>query len=245
LRPTATIATALLALSLHAHAAAGTPKPDPIEPVLGVWKWESPTPNGDTLDSTLNLSVTDGVLKGVVTARGMDSPATEIEFQNDTLRFKVVRERNKQKTYALYQGHFDGKILRGEFESNFGGQKRTRAWEAMREADFAARPPNLNGSWRYTFPGHSGQSFEPVLKLKQEGSTLTGSLQFNENSTAVTEGHLDGTNVWIKIVRSRDGKDFTSIYKGSVAGANIQGTIEVDWTGVPQTYPWQARHERR
>jgi hypothetical protein len=215
------------------------------KPFLGNWKWEISTPNSDSFENILKLAVADGAIVGTLVARGMESPVTDVRIEGDFIQFKVVRTRNNQRTFANYEGRLEGKVIRGKFESNFGGEKRTRDWEAMREADYAARPPNLNGSWRYSFPGHSGQVFEPLLRLKQDAKGITGTLQFNENSTPITEARLDGTNLWVKIVRERDGRSLTSIYKGGVSGNSIVGTLEVDWTGVPQTYKWEARRERR
>lgn len=231
-----------MSLALNAQLSAAD-----LQSFAGVWKWETVTPNGETRESTLRLRIDEGKLKGTLDGAGaMPLEIADAKLEESVLSFKVVRRRDGREQFASYQGHLDGKLIKGKVESNFfGGDVRRRDWEGMREADFAARPPNLNGEWRYSFPGHSGQAFEPVLKLKHDGSQITGTLQFNEHMAAITEARLEGNDLWIKIVRDRDGQPLVTVYTGKINGNQIEGNIEADWAGVRQQYRWQARRQRR
>jgi hypothetical protein len=98
------------------------------------------------------------------------------------------------------------------------------------------------GTWKWTFTMPDGTKVEPRVKLKQEGDKLTGTSKFREGfDRVISEGKISGNEVSFAVIRERDGKKTTTLYKGIQTGDRIKGTMESDWTGEKQTYPWEAR----
>jgi len=100
----------------------------------GTWKWSFSGPNGRTIDSTLKLELKEGKLTGTISGFRGDSPISEGTYQEDTVTFAVVRERDGQKRVSKYQGKVEGDTIKGtvEMPSREGGEPRKMDWTAQR-----------------------------------------------------------------------------------------------------------------
>jgi hypothetical protein len=99
----------------------------------GTWKWSS-TFNNQTRESTLKLKLEDGKLTGAMVGRNdRETPIEDAKFENGKVSFKVVRERDGQRNESVYSGEVSGDTIKGTIESERGGQKRSREWEATRQ----------------------------------------------------------------------------------------------------------------
>jgi hypothetical protein len=106
----------------------------------------------------------------------------------------------------------------------------------------ASDPTTVTGTWKWIFTMPDGTKVEPRVKLKQEGSKLTGTSRFREGfERAISDGKINRGEVSFAVVRERDGKKTTTRYKGIKTGDHIKGTIESDWNGAIQSYPWEAK----
>jgi hypothetical protein len=227
----------LLSLLLPCRSAADAP-------LDGTWKWNFSLPSGDLIDTRLKLKTEGGKLTGIYIGRNnTEMPIENLEFKEGTLSFTVNRERNGQKTYTKHEGKLSGdtNTIKGKIETNFGGEVRTRDWVAKRDTGQA----DVTGTWTYTFTTQSGQSFEPRLRLKQEGDQVTGIIIFNENEAPISAGKVKADQVTFEIVRERDGQTFTTKYEGKVTGNTVKGKIQSNWGGQDRTYEWDAKRTRQ
>lgn len=102
--------------------------------------------------------------------------------------------------------------------------------------------PTATGTWKWTFIMPDGTKVEPRVKLKQEGDKLTGTSRFREGfDRTISDAKVTGSEISFTVVRERDAKKTTTLYKGVQTGDRIKGTIESDWNGQKQIYPWEAR----
>jgi hypothetical protein len=233
------LGTALLGvvLFLNTPALHAAEKVDPA----GTWTWTVEGRDGNTMTSTLKLRQENGKLAGTVTGRG----GREDEIENATLdgerlSFQVTRERNGNRSTAKYAGKISGDRIDGKVESNWGGEARTRDWVAKREA----RVRNVTGHWKYTLTTPSGQSYEPVLKLKQDGQKVTGTVAVNEYESPIEDGQVKGDEVSFKVERERDGRKFISRYNGKIEENRIKGKVHVDWGGEERTFDMEATRQK-
>jgi hypothetical protein len=105
----------------------------------------------------------------------------------------------------------------------------------------AANSP-IDGTWKWIFTMPDGTKVQPKLKLKLEDGQLTGTSTFRpDNETPISEARFRNGDISFQVVRSRDGQTVTTKYRGHVQGDTIKGTIESDWMGETQTYPWEAK----
>src|SRR5690242_7296585 len=78
-----------------------------------------------------------------------------------------------------YDGKVTGDTIKGKMEFERDGETRSRDWEAKIKGSKTAG--DLTDNWQYSFTTSGGQTFEPTLKLKQDGDKVSGVLVFGEN----------------------------------------------------------------
>lgn len=228
-----TLALTILSVTFALQAA---DKPDPT----GTWTWTFTPQNGEPRTSTLILKKDGDKLAGTVTGRGgNESQIQNAKLAGDVLTFEVSRERGDNRIITKYTGTIVGDTIKGKSEVEREGQTRSRDWEAKRKASPMAN--NLTGTWRYSFTADGGQTFEPTLRLKQEGEKVTGVIVFGENERPISEGKIQNGEVTFKLVRERDGETVTTQYTGKVDGDRLVGKINSNWGGTPRTYDLDAR----
>jgi opacity protein-like surface antigen len=108
---------------------------------------------------------------------------------------------------------------------------------------FAAMAADVTGKWTYEQPGRGGGPGRPVtITLKQDGSTLTGSVpgmgRGGDNPpppSEITDGKVDGNNVSFTVKREFNGNTMTIKYEGTVNGDEMKLKITRDTQNGPMT----------
>jgi hypothetical protein len=101
----------------------------------GTWKW-TVTFNDQTREQTLKLKLDGNKLTGSQLGRdNQEYPIQDATFKDGEIAFQVIREFGGQKVTTKYKGKLLGDTIKGTTESNFGGENRTREWEAKRSKD--------------------------------------------------------------------------------------------------------------
>jgi hypothetical protein len=103
-------------------------KPDPT----GTWKW---TVTGRRpMEMTLKLKLDGDTLTGAMVGRNnKETPIEDAQYKDRVVSFKVVRERNGQKTTTTYNGTLSGDTIKGKIESTGrDGKTHSHDWEAKR-----------------------------------------------------------------------------------------------------------------
>jgi hypothetical protein len=105
---------------------------------------------------------------------------------------------------------------------------------------WAAESP-IEGTWRWKFQMPDGSVANPTLRLEVENGKLTGTSSFRAGSeTPITNAVVNERGIRFQVVRERDGQPIVTTYVGQIVGKTINGTMESNWKGEPQTYPWHA-----
>jgi len=103
--------------------------------------------------------------------------------------------------------------------------------------------PDVSGTWKWTVQGRDGQSREIVLKLKQEGKTLTGTLLgFGNTEVQISDGKIDDQGqISFKVVRKREDREFVTTYSAKLEGDVLKGKSEMTTPdGQSRTREFQA-----
>src|SRR5689334_4981102 len=102
-------------------------------------------------------------------------------------------------------------------------------------------PHPLDGSWRWNFTMPDGTTARPKLQLSVENGKVTGVTSFrSETENHITNALLNGDQLRFQVIRVRDGQPIITTYSGRWDTNKIVGTIESDWSGQKQSYPWEA-----
>jgi hypothetical protein len=121
------IGVVVAALILAGAAATARAADDPS----GEWTFEM-TRRDQTVEVPMTLKADGEKLTGTV---GRDERKSDIEegtFKDCEVSFKVTRERDGQSFTINYKGKLEGDTIKGTVEFNFGGETRSRDWEANR-----------------------------------------------------------------------------------------------------------------
>jgi hypothetical protein len=104
------------------------------ENVAGTWKWTT-TFGGNTRESTLKLKMEGDKLSGVYIGgqSNTETPIEDATIKDDTVSFKVTRERDGQKFTTKYSGKLAGDTLTGTSERQRDGQTQSSEWIAKRQ----------------------------------------------------------------------------------------------------------------
>lgn len=207
------------------------------EDATGNWKWTFTTQNGDTIESTAKLKQEGDKLTGTINGRFGEAEITEGSVKNDEVAFRVKRERDGQTFVIQYSGKISGDEIKGKILRE--GQTQSREWEAKR-AKAGAAAANVTGTWNTALILGDGNRIEGVVKLKQDGDKLTGSVARNNNEAQIAEGKVTGDEVSFQVVREREGRKVTGKYKAKISGDSLKGKVESDWSGDWQTIEWEG-----
>jgi hypothetical protein len=217
--------------SLTLGALAQDKKIDPT----GTWTWDMPARDGQTRTATLKLKLEGDKLTGAVARRdGTDTPIRNAKLAGDQITFQTVFEMGNNTFTTKYSGKVSGDTIKGTTEFERGGEVRSREWVAKRKSD-------VTGTWQYRMTAPGGQTFEPKLRLKQEGDQVTGFVVFNENERPISEGKVSNGEVSFKMVRERDGRSFASKYAGKVEGDTLKGKITSSWGDTERVFDLEAK----
>jgi hypothetical protein len=125
-----------------ARAAAPAAPPD----ATGAWKWTIQTPDGDSIDMSVQLKQSGEQLTGVF-LDGFDQQKFDIRnghVKDGKISFTVTRPFNDQTITVNYKGDLSTDAIKGTLEVKFGDQDpNTSPWEAKRlKADASATQPS-------------------------------------------------------------------------------------------------------
>jgi len=93
---------------------------------------------------------------------------------------------------------------------------------------FVAMAADVTGKWTYQQPGRGGGDPIPVtITLKQDGSTLTGTVPgFGRGGQAppleIINGKVDGDKIYFEVKRQTQNGESISKYEGTVSGDTLQ-----------------------
>jgi hypothetical protein len=83
---------------------------------------------------------------------------------------------------------------------------------------------DVSGKWVSEATGKGGPQ---TFTLKQDGSTLTGSVQGGRGGAVdISNGKVDGDNVSFEVVREFNGNSVTAKYSGTVSGTTMKLSVE-------------------
>jgi hypothetical protein len=107
----------------------------------------------------------------------------------------------------------------------------------------AAKLADATGTWKWTVE-FNGQSFEQTLKLKQDGTKLTGTLGRNNMETAIEDGKVDGDDVSFSVTRKFGDNTVVQKYKGKLSGDSIKGKVEFERDGQKMSRDWEPKRDK-
>ncbi len=85
---------------------------------------------------------------------------------------------------------------------------------------------DLTGKWTAETKGRDGETRTQTFNLKQDGSTLTGTVSSPMGESEISDGKVDGDKVSFVVKMERNGNEMKMPYTGKVSGDEIQFKVE-------------------
>ena len=104
----------------------------------------------------------------------------------------------------------------------------------------SAQAADATGTWKWSVE-RNGQTMEWTLKLKQEGTKLSGTMSGRQNETAIEDAKVEGDEISFKVVREFNGNKMIQKYKGKVGSDSIKGKVEIERNGETMNRDWEAK----
>jgi len=129
-------ACAIITVGVVAMAHAQDSKVDPT----GTWTWANPGRNGNPgTTNILVLKYSSSSLTGTLKAPKRGGGTTNVEISDgkltgDQISFNVIREAGGNSMTIGYKGAVTADAIKGTINTERDGEKRSRKWEAKREA---------------------------------------------------------------------------------------------------------------
>jgi hypothetical protein len=196
----------------------------------GLWKITIVLEDGNKLQPTVRLKREEkGWTGGYVGTSGKEVPTSDVQFKDGELSFRLVDMFDGGQVPVRYVGKLTGDKLGGSVTFGTGKDAATLKFQAEKINTPTAQ---VAGTWKLQVPFKQGQTFAPVLKLTQAGSSLSGTYQGEQGETPIADALIFGDEFTFEVNRARDGKKYKLRYQGKVAGETMKGSVEYDFDGI-------------
>jgi autotransporter translocation and assembly factor TamB len=81
---------------------------------------------------------------------------------------------------------------------------------------------DVTGTWKAQVPARDGSTREMTINLKQDGSSLTGTIGGPQGDTPIANGKVSGDDISFTVVRSMGGNEVKINYNGKISGNEIK-----------------------
>jgi hypothetical protein len=171
----------------------------------------------------------DAVSGDYVGHYGDKAPLREGKFQSGELSFQVPDKINGSAVVFHYVGKKTGDTIKGTVKFGSGNQAGSLPFEAHKSQMPTA---DVGGIWKLRIALKNGPTFEPTLKLAQEGMALSGTYVGEQGETPITDALVLGDEVTFDVARERDGKKYKLHYQAKVKGDSLAGSVDYYFDGL-------------
>ncbi len=106
---------------------------------------------------------------------------------------------------------------------------------------YAAEKPNPTGTWKLSIEV-SGQTYEFTMKLKLDGSKVTGTLVGEDGKeAAIQDGKFKDGVLSTTVVREEDGEKIPVKSTAKITGDTMKGKATFELNGETQNLPFEAK----
>ncbi|MEO8129019.1 MAG: hypothetical protein ABJF23_18155 [Bryobacteraceae bacterium] len=85
---------------------------------------------------------------------------------------------------------------------------------------------DITGKWTAETKGRDGETRTQTFDLKQDGSTLSGTVSTPMGENKISDGKVDGDTVSFVVKMERNGNEMKMPYTGKISGNEIQFKVE-------------------
>jgi hypothetical protein len=196
----------------------------------GLWKVTLTLEDGQKAQPTLRLKKEGDRLSGTyVGTTGREAAVKDLVLKDGKLSFDVADRIEGDKVRLRYAGKLAGERINGTVTFGEGNQLVTLKFEAKKDH---AATANIAGSWKLKVPYQAGTTFEPTIKLIQNGNSLSGVYIGPHGETPINDALIFGEEFTFEVNHEKDGHKYKLRYQGKAKGNTLSGGVDYDFDGM-------------
>ncbi len=188
--------------------------------IVGDWEFMMKRRDREVASQITISQNTDGSYAGTWKTRRGQQELKNVTFENNTLSFDRIRERNGEEFKTSFTGKFENGQLIGSMTSRRGETKIT-----ARRASQKKLP--ILGEWEFKMQRRD-REFTTTLTIGQTDSgELTGIWKSRRGENEVSNVKFEDGKLSFERVRERDGEEFKMTFNGMLEGDQLKGTLSM------------------
>jgi hypothetical protein len=196
----------------------------------GLWKITMTLPSGNKLQPAIVLKQSGDAVSGdYIGNSGTKTPLRDVKFKGEELSFRAPDRIEDDAVIFHYVGKKAGDTIKGTAKFGTGDRTASLPFEARK---FLTPPANLGGMWKLRIPLKNGPTFEPTLKLVQQGMALSGVYVGEHGETPITDALVVGDEITFDVQRERDGKKYKLHFQAMVKRDTLEGSVDYAFDGL-------------
>lgn len=221
-----------LALLLAISSGAVARAEDKVEPT-GEWNLTISTPDGGALEVLVVLKKDGDDLKGTMTGSdAVESDLTDVTFEDGELAFKLSRDFGGTQLESSFKGKLTADAFDGNVDYDVGGQTGTAKVDGKR----VVAAISAKGTWKFAITTDDGQAMEPIVKIEQDGESVTGTFQsLDGTEVKLEEGRCKDNELCFKVTLDFGGQELIASFTGKLDSSGYKGTVDYDIGGQTGT----------
>lgn len=211
-----------------------------VADLTGKWNAVATTPDGQSFEPSVVLKQDGEKVSGdFIWVDGTSVPLTTGKVAGEDVTFDVSVDFGGQALVIKFAGKMTGPdSMKGSAEYDLGGQTGTVDFEAKRDTAVA----QVAGFWNAVATMPDGQTFEPSVKLTQDGDKVGGELIWIDGTSApLTTGKVTGNNVDFDVSVDFGGQALVIKFHAVNSGDTMKGTADYDLGGQTGTVDFEAK----
>jgi hypothetical protein len=206
---------------------------DKVDPV-GQWKLNISTPDGQSMEVQVTLKKDGDKLTGLLV--GSDEVETELKdvsFEDGELAFKLSRDFGGTPLESSFKGKLTADAFDGNVDYDVGGQTGTAKVDGKRFVEAVS----IKGAWKFLIKTDDGQQLEPIVKIDQDGESVTGTFQgVDGTDVKLEDGTFKDNELAFKVTLDFGGQELIAKFAGKLADNAFKGKVDYDIGGQTGTF---------
>jgi hypothetical protein len=207
--------------------------------LAGLWKITLVLESGQKLQPLLVLKQAGDTVSGdYIGHSGNKTPLKDVKFAAGELSFRVPDRVDDDGVVFQYVGKKVGAAIKGTVKFRASNRPVSVPFEAHKSQMPTA---DVAGTWKLRIALKNGPTFEPTLKLVQQGMALSGVYAGEQGETPITDALVLGDEITFDVARDRDGKKYKLHCQAQAKGDTLKGTVDYYFDGVTGFVDFEAK----
>jgi hypothetical protein len=184
----------------------------------------------------LNLAEKDGKITGdFVGFTGKPSAIQDVKVKDGELSFKVPQQMGPNTFTLNFVAKLDGDKMQGTAKIATPAGTREFPFQGDRLKTPAV---HAAGTWKLRIALKEGPTFEPTLKVTENGSAVKGVYVGDQGETSITNALIFGDELTFDVARDRGDKKYRLHFQGKIQGDALSGNADYDFDGMTGYVPF-------